>query len=113
MFAISFATLIFAKDFAHFALSMVVLTLGEATAFPAVPAYINDLSPLSSKGKYQGEINVARGIGQAFGPLFGGLVIDRAGYIPFFIIAACGIFMMIVLLLPLHAKLRKHITLYK
>ena len=113
MFAISFATLIFAKDFAHFALSMFILTLGEATAFPAVPAYINDLSPINSKGKYQGEINVARGIGQAFGPLFGGMIIDRAGYIPFFIIAACGIFLMVLLLLPLHAKLRKHITLYK
>ncbi|BDR61111.1 MDR family MFS transporter [Lactobacillus xylocopicola] len=113
MFAISFATLIFARDFGHFALSMVILTLGEATAFPAVPAYINDLSPLSSKGKYQGEINVARGIGQAFGPLFGGLVIDRAGYIPFFIIAAAGIFLMVLLLLPLHAKLRGRIKLFK
>ena len=113
MFAISFATLIFAKDFAHFALSMFILTMGEATAFPAVPAYINDLSPANSKGKYQGEINVARGIGQAFGPLFGGMIIDRAGYIPFFIIAACGIFLMVLLLLPLHAKLQKHITLYK
>lgn len=113
MFAISFVTLIFARDFVHFAISMFILTLGEATAFPAVPAYINDLSPVSSKGKYQGEINVARGIGQAFGPLFGGLIIDRAGYIPFFIIAATGIFLMIVLLLPLHAKLRKRITLYK
>ena len=113
MFAISFATLIFAKDFAHFALSMFILTMGEATAFPAVPAYINDLSPINSKGKYQGEINVARGIGQAFGPLFGGMIIDRAGYIPFFIIAACGIFLMVLLLLPLHAKLHKYITLYK
>ena len=113
MFAISFATLIFAKDFAHFALSMFILTMGEATAFPAVPAYINDLSPANGKGKYQGEINVARGIGQAFGPLFGGMIIDRAGYIPFFIIAACGIFLMVLLLLPLHAKLHKHITLYK
>ncbi|RHW50824.1 MFS transporter [Lactobacillus sp. ESL0233] len=113
MFAISFATLIFARDFVHFALSMVILTLGEATAFPAVPAYVNELSPLSSKGKYQGVINVARGIGQAFGPLFGGMIIDRAGYIPFFIIAAGGIFLMVILLLPLYAKLRKYIKLYK
>ncbi len=113
MFAISFGTLIFARDFAHFALSMVILTLGEGTAFPAVPAYINDLSPMSSKGKYQGEINVARGIGQAFGPLFGGMIIDRAGYIPFFIVAAAGIFLMVLLLLPIHAKLRKLIKLYK
>lgn len=113
MFAISFATLIVARDFLHFAISMVILTLGEATAFPAVPAYINDLSPNTSKGKYQGVINVARGIGQAFGPLFGGMIIDWAGYIPFFIVAAGGIFLMILLLLPLYAKLRHRIKLYK
>jgi MFS family permease len=113
MFAISFATLIVARDFLHFAISMVILTLGEATAFPAVPAYINDLSPNTSKGKYQGVINVARGIGQAFGPLFGGMIIDRAGYIPFFMVAAGGIFLMILLLLPLYAKLRHRIKLYK
>ena len=113
MFALSFATLIFAHDFAHFALSMVVLTLGEATAFPAVPAYINDLSPMTSKGKYQGAISVARGIGQAFGPLFGGMMIDHAGYIPFFITAAICIFMMVLLLIPVHAKLRKHIKVFK
>ncbi|WEV39662.1 MFS transporter [Lactobacillus sp. ESL0684] len=113
MFAISFVTLIFARDFGHFALSMFILTLGESTAFPAVPAYINDLSPMSSKGKYQGEINVARGTGQAFGPLFGGMIIDHAGYLPFFMVAAIGILLMIILLVPLHAKLRKDITLYK
>ncbi|RMC23551.1 MULTISPECIES: MFS transporter [unclassified Lactobacillus] len=113
MFAISFATLIVARDFLHFALSMVILTLGESTAFPAVPAYINDLSPNTSKGKYQGVINVARGIGQAFGPLFGGMIIDRAGYIPFFMVAAGGIFLMVILLLPLYAKLRHRIKLYK
>ncbi|MDF7638170.1 MFS transporter [Lactobacillus sp. ESL0791] len=113
MFAISFVTLIFARDFAHFALSMFILTLGEATAFPAIPSYVNELSPITSKGKYQGEINVSRGIGQAFGPLFGGAIIDRAGYIPFFITAASGIFLMILLILPLHSKLRKRLKLYK
>lgn len=112
MFSISFVTLVFAKDFFHFALSMTVLTLGEATAFPAIPAYINDLSPLSSKGKYQGSIMVASGLGRALGPLFGGMIIDRAGYIPFFWVAAIVIFLMIVLVIPVYLKLRKVLTLY-
>ena len=112
MFSISFVTLVFAKDFFHFALSMTVLTLGEATAFPAIPAYINDLSPLSSKGKYQGSIMVASGLGRALGPLFGGMIIDRAGYIPFFWVAAIVIFLMIVLVIPVYLKLRKVLTFY-
>lgn len=113
MFSISFVTLIFAKDFFHFALSMFILTLGESTAFPAIPAYINDLSPLTSKGKYQGANMVASGIGRAFGPLFGGLIIDRAGYIPLFITAAVGIALMIVMMVPLYARLHDKLKIYK
>ena len=113
MFSLSFITLVFAKDFAHFALSMFILSLGESTAFPAIPAYVNDLSPKTSKGKYQGATMVASGIGRAFGPLFGGLVIDQAGYIPFFWVAAIVIALMIVMMIPIYAKLAKKLTLYK
>lgn len=113
MFSLSFITLVFAKDFAHFALSMFILTLGESTAFPAIPAYVNDLSPLTSKGKYQGANMVASGIGRAFGPLFGGLIIDHAGYIPFFWVAAIVIALMIVVMIPTYMKVHKELTVYK
>ena len=113
MFSLSFITLVFAKDFAHFALSMFILTLGESTAFPAIPAYVNDLSPLTSKGKYQGANMVASGIGRAFGPLFGGLIIDHAGYIPFFWVAAIIIALMIVVMIPTYMKVHKELTIYK
>lgn len=113
MFSLSFITLVFAKDFAHFALSMFILTLGESTAFPAIPAYVNDLSPLTSKGKYQGANMVASGIGRAFGPLFGGLIIDHAGYIPFFWVAAIMIALMIVVMIPTYMSVHKELTIYK
>ena len=113
MFSLSFITLVFAKDFAHFALSMFILTLGESTAFPAIPAYVNDLSPLTRKGKYQGANMVASGIGRAFGPLFGGLIIDHAGYIPFFWVAAIVIALMIVVMIPTYMKVHKELTIYK
>lgn len=113
MFSLSFITLVFAKDFAHFALSMFILTLGESTAFPAIPAYVNDLSPLTSKGKYQGANMVASGIGRAFGPLFGGLIIDHAGYIPFFWVAAIMIALMIVVMIPTYMRVHKELTVYK
>ena len=112
MFAISFVTLVFAKDYVHFVFSMVTLTLGEATSMPAIPAYVNDLSPVSSKGKYQGLTLSTASIGRAFGPLFGGLVIDKFGYIDFFIVAAIGIFLMIVMLVPLHAHLKAKLKFF-
>lgn len=113
MFAISFITLIFAKDYPHFVFSMVTLTLGEATAMPAMPAYVNDLSPNSSKGRYQGMTLSTTAIGRAFGPLFGGLVIDKFGYINFFIVAAIGIFLTLVMLVPLHARLKNSLKLFR
>lgn len=113
MFSLSFVTLVFTKDFGHFALSMFILTLGESTAFPAIPAYINDLSPLTSKGKYQGANMVASGVGRAFGPLFGGLIIDHAGYIPFFWVAAIIIAMMIIVMIPTYMKIYKNLKIYK
>lgn len=113
MFSISFLTLVFAKSFFQFALSMFILTLGESTAFPAIPAYVNELTPLASKGKLQGATLVASGIGRAFGPLFGGIVIDKAGYIPFFWVAALVIISMIIIVLPLYFKLKNKLTIYK
>lgn len=113
MFALSFVTLVFAKDFPHFAMSMAILTLGESTAFPAIPAFVNELSPLTSKGKYQGSIMVASGIGRAVGPLFGGMIIDKAGYLPFFWVAAIVIFMMNLVMIPVYVKLHNKLTIYK
>lgn len=113
MFALSFVTLIFAKDYPHFVFSMVTLTLGESTAMPAIPAYVNELSPASSKGKYQGLTLSTAAIGRALGPLFGGLIIDQFGYIQFFIVAAIGIFLMVVVLVPMHQRLKKELELFK
>lgn len=113
MFAVSWVTLILAKSYPGFVLSMVVLTIGESTAFSAIPAYVNDLSPYSSKGKYQGLTLVASGVGRALGPLFGGTIIDKWGYSSLFITASIGIALCFVALLPLHAKLKDKLKLYK
>lgn len=86
--ALSFVTLIFAKDYLHFVIAMVILTMGEATAFPAIPAIVNSLTPTVVKGKYQGMANAWASLGRALGPLFGGLVIDYVSYTALFIVAA-------------------------
>ncbi|MGO2790092.1 MAG: MFS transporter, partial [Lactobacillus delbrueckii] len=113
MFAVSWLTLIFAKTYPGFVLSMSILTLGESTAFSAIPAYVNDMSPYSSKGKYQGMTLVASGVGRAFGPLFGGTLIDLFGYEIMFVVASCGILLCLLALLPLRAKLKDQVQFFK
>ncbi|WP_283585898.1 MDR family MFS transporter [Limosilactobacillus ingluviei] len=78
--ALSFAILLVANNYVWFVLGMVVLTLGETTAFPMIPALVNQLTPLEAKGKYQGLLNAMIAVGKALGPLAGGLVIEALGY---------------------------------
>lgn len=59
---------------------MATLTLGEATAFPTIPALINKLSPATVKDKYQGLLTAFVSVGKAIGPLLGGIVIDYYSY---------------------------------
>lgn len=88
----SFVLLLFAKNYLWFVFAMVVLTIGEATAFPTMPAIVNTLSPVEVKGKYQGILNAFSSLGKAFGPLFGGVIIGAASYRSLFIICAASIF---------------------
>lgn len=80
MFGLAFLILPFVKTFNGFALAMIITTLGEVTAFPMIPALINELTPSSLKGRYQGIAAAAPSIGRAIGPLLGGIVIEKQGY---------------------------------
>ena len=80
MFGLAFLILPFAKTFTGFALAMVVTTIGEATAFPMIPALVNELTPMELKGRYQGLTAAAPSVGRAIGPLLGGAVIEQSGY---------------------------------
>lgn len=107
--ALSFVLLLVAKTYAWFILAMVVLTIGEATAIPTMPAIVNSLSPVAVKGKYQGILNAYSSLGKAFGPLFGGLVIGAASYHVLFVICAASIFV-VELIILLVAKLKRQAT---
>lgn len=84
----SFVILLAADRYGQFILAMVVLTLGESLLIPGVPAYVNRLSPAAQKGRNQGLVNAFSSLGKALGPLFGGLVIEKIGYSPLFLICA-------------------------
>jgi MFS family permease len=106
----SFVLLLFAKSYIWYVIAMVILTIGEATAFPTIPAIVNNLSPAEVKGKYQGILNAFSSLGKAFGPLFGGLIIGAASYHILFIVCAASIFVMEAVVLVI-VKLKKAETI--
>lgn len=88
--AVSFFLLLFAHSYFVFVLSIIVLTIGEATAFPTIPGIVNELSPAGSKGRYQGILNSFASAGKAVGPLLGGMLIEAASYKILFIVCFVG-----------------------
>lgn len=99
LFVLGFFTLLFATDYPHFILTMVIVTLGEILTFPTIPAVVDNLSTLSEKGKYQGAVSVFAALGRAIGPLAGGLIVDNSSYNMLFtvMIALMGIAMLFVI----------------
>lgn len=113
MVTLSFVVLIFAKAYWGFVVAMAVLTLGEATAFPAIPALINRLAPENAKGRYLGFANSFASAGRALGPLFGGIVIDLTSYKFLFEVAAGANFIILGLVIFISHHLAKHLKFYR
>ena len=113
MVAISFLILITARTYPFFVIAMIALTTGEATASPAIPALVNDLTPRAIKGRYQGFVNSWGSVGRALGPLFGGLVIDWLNYRSLFIIAAIGVLALVAILTAIWIKPRRDLIRYQ
>ena len=88
----SFVLLLYAHSYGWFVAAMVVLTIGEATALPTMPAIVNSLSPVAVKGKYQGILNAFSSLGKAIGPLFGGILIELSSYRILFVVCAVAVF---------------------
>lgn len=84
LFAFGFSSLIFAKSYPYFVLSMAIVTLGEVLTFPTFPAFVSSLSSFSEKGKYQGLVTAFPALGRAVGPVLGGIIIDNFSYAALF-----------------------------
>ncbi|HJA22920.1 MAG TPA: MFS transporter [Candidatus Limosilactobacillus intestinavium] len=97
IFASSFILLIFARTFTMFVIDFLILTIGEMTGIPAVPAYIDQLTDPSETGHYQGLPNVAMSIGRAIGPLYGGLIIDHFNYEILFLTVSLMMFLTLII----------------
>ena len=77
--------------------------LGSALIFSNAQAYVGDLAPPGSEGRYMGAFGVADFLGFGLGPLFAGLIRDHAGLGQVFLSMAAlyaVVFVLIALLLP-------------
>lgn len=57
---------------------ILLVTVGEMLLFPIEPSFVSDLSPEDRRGRYQGIVLAATGIGSAVGPPLGGWLLDTS-----------------------------------
>lgn len=60
------------------AVAIVLVTFGEMAFFPVAPSFVSDLSPVTIRGRYQGYLGAATGLGSAVAPVLAGAVLDVA-----------------------------------
>jgi MFS family permease len=64
-------------EFGGFALSMVVITLGELLVAPTGTAMIANLAPPDMRARYMGIFSLTYTVGSGFGPVMGGFLNDN------------------------------------
>ncbi len=76
IFMVSFGVASVSDTFEWFAISMIILTIGEMLIWPAVPTIANTLAPKGREGFYQGIVNSTATGGRMIGPFLGGVLVD-------------------------------------
>lgn len=79
LYAIGVGSVGWSHSYWHFALNVVIVTLGEMIVIPTAAAFVADLAPAHLRGRYMGAQGLAVGAGFGIGPLLGGALADRLG----------------------------------
>ena len=74
--AVSSVGLMFANSIVHLILWRFVQGLGASAHLPIAQAYLGDITPEGSEGKWMGYFNAILFAGMGMGPLIGGLITD-------------------------------------
>lgn len=64
---------------AHFAASMVIMTIGELIAMPTANALVANMAPVDMRARYLGVLSLTFTFGTGLGPIFGGVLSDQYG----------------------------------
>ena len=111
-FMASFGILAVAHQYYHFVIAMIVLTVGEAIAFPSIPAIVNSLSPYDQKGKYQGLVSAFPSAGRAMGPLVGSMIIESTSFVFLYSLGLFTILVVLVVIALIIESTKRKATLY-
>lgn len=106
LFTLSFIWLLGAHTYLSFVLAMVILSLGEVLAMPAISTYINLFATAHTRGQYQGLVQAGASAGRAVGPLFGAMIIEGFSYHILFLLAIGGLAAVMVLFAAVSARAR-------
>ncbi len=77
LYAVGYGWVGFARTFGALTAAVAVVTLGEASVSPSLYTIAANLAPAGWRGRYAGFHGIAAQIGQALGPLLGGLALEH------------------------------------
>jgi MFS family permease len=86
--AISSVGFMFSDDIRHLILWRFVQGLGASAHLPIAQAYMGDITPQGSEGRWMGYFNAVLFAGMGAGPLFGGILTDAFGMKTCFLVMA-------------------------
>lgn len=105
-FITALISLINAKEYAAYAIGMVILTLGEMLVNPAIPALVSETTPRNESGRYQSLVSMTGNFAKAIGPFLGGVLIENSSYNVLFLSAI----MLLILSLGIFRVARKRLV---
>ena len=76
-YGVGVGSIAFGSNFTTFAISIVIMTIGELLVAPTATTTVANLAPPDMHGRYMGAFWVLVSIARAIGPMFGGLLNDN------------------------------------
>lgn len=70
------------------AATVILVTIGEMCIYPIEPSFVSELSPPARRGRDQGLLGAAIGLGTAIGPVAGGAILELAPGPPLWLVTA-------------------------
>ncbi|WP_317914418.1 MFS transporter [Carnobacterium maltaromaticum] len=107
LFFCSFLFAMQAESYGGFLLGMILLTLGEMFAWPAIPTIAYKLAPVGQAGLYQGLVNGTATAARMIAPIFGAVVVANLGGITSLFIAIFILLGLAIVSLFLQQKTQK------
>jgi DHA1 family multidrug resistance protein-like MFS transporter len=112
--AIASVGLMYANDVVHLILWRFVQGLGASAHLPIAQAYLGDITPGGSEGKWMGYFNAVLFAGMGAGPLVGGIITDafsiRAAFLFMAVLNVAGLIATLIFLkeMPRKVAAREH-----